>query len=98
MIAIAIAIAMTITKLLTVTGFFTAGMNAAHPGVGPVVEEGEIVSHKYYQWVCFTLFFQAMCFLGPYHLWKYWEGGTRIKYSVTRLYANKIQCHEAVRV
>jgi hypothetical protein len=40
------------------------------------VEEGEIVTLKYYQWVCFTLLFQAFCFLVPYHLWKYWEAGT----------------------
>ena len=31
------------------------------PGVGPipVADEDEIVEHKYYQWVCFTLFLQV---------------------------------------
>jgi len=31
--------------------------------------------HKYYQWVCFTLFFQAILFYIPRFLWKIWEGG-----------------------
>jgi Innexin len=52
-------------------------------GGGGDVVEGEMVTHKYYQWVCFTLFFQAMCFLAPYHLWKYWEAG--MSFSTYRL-------------
>ncbi|OQR74272.1 innexin shaking-B-like, partial [Tropilaelaps mercedesae] len=31
--------------------------------------------HKYYQWVCFMLFFQATLFYIPRWLWKLWEGG-----------------------
>ncbi|XP_022251566.1 innexin shaking-B-like, partial [Limulus polyphemus] len=31
--------------------------------------------HKYYQWVCFMLFFQAALFYFPKWLWKLWEGG-----------------------
>ena len=31
--------------------------------------------HKYYQWVCFTLFFQAILFYIPRYLWKTWEAG-----------------------
>ncbi|XP_065332944.1 innexin shaking-B isoform X4 [Cloeon dipterum] len=30
---------------------------------------------KYYQWVCFCLFFQAILFYAPRWLWKSWEGG-----------------------
>jgi len=47
------------------------------PGVGPVpvADEDEVVEHKYYQWVCFTLFVQGCCFLIPFTLWKHWEGG-----------------------
>ncbi|XP_037029949.1 innexin shaking-B isoform X3 [Bradysia coprophila] len=30
---------------------------------------------KYYQWVAFTLFFQAILFYTPRWLWKSWEGG-----------------------
>ena len=35
------------------------------PGVGPVplLDEDEVVEHKYYQWVCFTLFLQVRSFL-----------------------------------
>lgn len=35
----------------------------------------EIVEHRYYQWVVFTLFLQGVLFLAPYQLWKYMEGG-----------------------
>ncbi|XP_077532326.1 innexin shaking-B-like [Haemaphysalis longicornis] len=31
--------------------------------------------HTYYQWVCFLLFAQAVCFYAPRWLWKAWEGG-----------------------
>jgi len=54
---------------------------SAHPGVGPeyiaaeLEYEVERVEHKFYQWVCFTLFFQGCCFLAPYMLWKAWEQG-----------------------
>ena len=37
-----------------------AGHELAHPGVGPTVVEGEVVTHKYYQWVCVTLLLQGM--------------------------------------
>jgi len=51
------------------------GMDNAHPGVAPH-EQGEHERyHKYYQWVCFTLFFQAILFYVPRYLWKTWEGG-----------------------
>jgi hypothetical protein len=54
------------------------GTEVAHPGVGPPgdLEEGaELRYHKYYQWVCFTLFFQAILFYIPRYLWKTWEAG-----------------------
>lgn len=38
-------------------------------------EQDEIRYHKYYQWVCFTLFFQAILFYIPRYLWKMWEAG-----------------------
>ena len=56
------------------------GYDRAHAGVAP--ENGESVRyHKYYQWVCFTLFFQAILFYLPRYMWKTWEGG-RIKLLV----------------
>jgi len=53
------------------------GKDIAHAGVAPPDEEGEegFRYHKYYQWVCFTLFFQALMFYIPKHLWKVWEAG-----------------------
>jgi hypothetical protein len=38
---------------------------SAHPGVGNPGPDEETTKHKYYQWVCFTLFFQAMLFYIP---------------------------------
>ena len=40
------------------------GTEVAHPGVAPSAHE-EKQYHKYYQWVCFTLFFQAALFYVP---------------------------------
>ena len=36
------------------------GGEISNPGVGPVINEDEVVEHKYYQWVCFTLFLQVL--------------------------------------
>eukprot|EP00095_Tigriopus_kingsejongensis_P005711 maker-scaffold459_size165548-snap-gene-0.22 protein:Tk05711 transcript:maker-scaffold459_size165548-snap-gene-0.22-mRNA-1 annotation:"hypothetical protein SINV_06455" len=52
----------------------TLGRDMAHPGVAPGEGE-EIQEHKYYQWVCFTLFFQAALFYIPKFLWEQWEDG-----------------------
>merc|ERR1719188_510426 len=57
------------------------GVSNAHPGVAPpgappgYEGEGDQRHHKYYQWVCFMLFFQAGFFYFPRLLWKIWEGG-----------------------
>lgn len=34
----------------------------------------ERIYHKYYQWVYFVLFFQALCFYAPHFFWKACEG------------------------
>ncbi|XP_051153951.1 innexin inx2 [Leptopilina boulardi] len=62
------------------------GKDVVHPGVAsPQSDRDEEVKyHKYYQWVCFTLFFQAILFYVPRYLWKTWEGG-RIKMLVLDL-------------
>lgn len=46
----------------------------AHPGVAPNDPEDELRVHKYYQWVCFVLFFQAFAFYLPRLIWKRVEG------------------------
>jgi hypothetical protein len=52
------------------------GKDVVQPGVSSHVEdEDEVKYHKYYQWVCFVLFFQAMFFYLPRYLWKTWEAG-----------------------
>lgn len=61
------------------------GKDVAQAGVGSYdSDEDEIKYHKYYQWVCFVLFFQAILFYVPRYLWKTWEGG-RIKMLVLDL-------------
>ncbi|XP_065209665.1 innexin inx2 [Planococcus citri] len=52
------------------------GKDVVQPGVSSHVEgEDTEKYHKYYQWVCFVLFFQAMFFYLPRYLWKTWEAG-----------------------
>lgn len=61
------------------------GKDVPHAGVSTHVEgEDHQKYHKYYQWVCFVLFFQAILFYTPRYLWKTWEGG-RIKMLVLDL-------------
>jgi len=62
------------------------GEDLAHPGIGPIRMDGkEPVYHKYYQWVCFALFFQAGLFYIPRYLWKSAEGG-RINMLCANMY------------
>lgn len=51
------------------------GKDVPHPGVRPHQEGDQVKYHKYYQWVCFVLFFQALLFYIPRYLWKTWEAG-----------------------
>nr|NVI75112.1 innexin 2 [Cucujiformia] len=61
------------------------GVDVAQPGVASHVDgKDQVKYHKYYQWVCFALFFQAMLFYVPRYLWKTWEGG-RIRMLVVDL-------------
>lgn len=52
----------------------TVGIEVPHPGVDKFSPGEERTYHKYYQWVCFVLFFQAVMFYVPRYLWKMWEG------------------------
>jgi len=51
------------------------GTNIPHPGIAPLQAGEEVVYHKYYQWVVFVLFLQALCFHIPRLIWKNSEGG-----------------------
>merc|ERR1712226_1635455 len=72
-----------IHSTFTVTSAVTeeVGGEVAHPGVAVPQdcdeqnEDGDCKYHKYYQWVCFTLYFQAILFYIPRYLWKVWEAG-----------------------
>ena len=49
-------------------------MQEPHPGVAPT--DGELLTyHKYYQWVIFFFFVQAVMFYIPRLVWKHAEGG-----------------------
>jgi len=50
------------------------GQNLPHPGLAPPEGE-EVTYHKYYQWVIFFFFVQAMMFYLPRVIWKHAEGG-----------------------
>ena len=62
-----------------------AGEKGLYPGVASHSNdpdnEQQLRYHKYYQWICFTLFFQAILFYIPRYLWMTWENG-RIKMLV----------------
>jgi len=65
----------------------TKGRDFPHPGISPhaALDDGqEVKYHKYYQWVCFVLFFQAALFYIPRYLWQTWEGG-KIQMLVQKL-------------
>ncbi|XP_068912040.1 innexin shaking-B isoform X2 [Tenebrio molitor] len=47
----------------------------SYPGVQTTIDEKDKKLVRYYQWVCFCLFFQAILFYTPRWLWKSWEGG-----------------------
>ncbi|XP_063983959.1 innexin inx1 isoform X4 [Diachasmimorpha longicaudata] len=53
------------------------GSEVPFPGVAnsKLYPESERKEYRYYQWVCFMLFLQAILFYTPRWLWKGWEGG-----------------------
>lgn len=61
-----------------------AGQDVVQPGVASHTEFDTIKYHKYYQWVCFALFFQAIASYLPRYIWKRFEGG-RLKAVSTEL-------------
>ncbi len=63
-----------ITSTLTAVGLERrrVGVDAVAPGVGHQLNEKK--QHKYYQYVCFILFIQAVFFYTPRYIWKMREG------------------------
>lgn len=61
------------------------GVEVPHPGVDKYTPGERRVYHKYYQWVCFVLFIQAILFYVPRYLWKLWEGG-RVRSLILNLH------------
>uniref|UniRef100_A0A2P2I4A3 Innexin n=1 Tax=Hirondellea gigas TaxID=1518452 RepID=A0A2P2I4A3_9CRUS len=51
------------------------GDGVPYHGIGPQLEDDELVYHAYYQWVPLVLFLQAMLFYIPRFIWKQAEGG-----------------------
>lgn len=52
--------------------------NVVYPGAGHKPPKSGLADrkyHTYYQWICFLMFAQALCFYVPKWLWKAWEGG-----------------------
>ncbi|KAG9510950.1 Innexin inx2 [Fragariocoptes setiger] len=52
----------------------TVGIEVPYPGVDKFNPGEHRVYHKYYQWVCFVLFFQGVMFYIPRYIWKIFEG------------------------
>ena|SRR6218665_1682609 len=76
------------------------GVEVPHPGIDKYTPGERRVYHKYYQWVCFVLFLQAIMFYFPRYLWKMSEGG-RIRAIMSNLDApiiSKEDRSEGVRV
>ncbi|CAN8020417.1 hypothetical protein HPB47_025822 [Ixodes persulcatus] len=67
----------------------------AYPGTGNDRNApGDRQYHRYYQWVCFLLFGQAMFFYFPRWLWCAWEGG-RVPAIVSALDVESAAFHDS---
>ncbi|CAL1296120.1 unnamed protein product [Larinioides sclopetarius] len=52
------------------------GTEVPHPGIDGTQNVREFRYLRYYQWIYFMLFFQAVLFYIPKWFWRLWEGGT----------------------
>ncbi|XP_074600503.1 innexin inx2-like [Brevipalpus obovatus] len=51
------------------------GESVVMPGVEKYQSGDRVLTHKYYQWVCWVLFLQGIMFYIPRLFWKTWENG-----------------------
>lgn len=51
------------------------GIDVPHPGIDKHKPGEKRKYHAYYQWVCFTLFLQAILFYLPRYMWKFFDNG-----------------------
>ncbi|GIY16821.1 innexin shaking-B [Caerostris extrusa] len=49
-------------------------VDVPHPGIASSQDTRQFYFLKYYQWIYFMLFFQAVLFYTPRFIWKNWEG------------------------
>lgn len=74
-----------------------AGRDMLQPGVSSHSQFGDTIKHHYYyQWVCFSLFFQAIACYIPRYLWKSFEGGRMTALSEGNFNINIIAVHSLI--
>ncbi|KAF8791671.1 Innexin shaking-B like protein [Argiope bruennichi] len=63
------------TYIIPKAFYKVVGIEVPHPGIDGTQNAREFRFLRYYQWIYFMLFFQAVLFYIPRWLWKVWEAG-----------------------